>query len=138
MARWLRSQLRLEGRFKPSRGWLARRLRRLDRVVANGRNRPKAAGRCSNRRSFETGLTGARSPFRSGRSGRRPSSLAATLSLFDRSPKSAELSRSLGRWCADRLRRDRKRASLHRATTFEATRSLVAVEHAEYMPAIRI
>src|SRR5271168_5279640 len=42
MARWLRSQLRSEGRFKPSRGWLARRLRRLDRVVANGRNRPIA------------------------------------------------------------------------------------------------
>ena len=41
-------------------------------------------------------LTGARSPFRSGRSGRRPSSRAAMPSLFDRSPKSAELSRSLG------------------------------------------
>ena len=40
--RWLRSQLRLEGNFKPSRGWLPRRLRRLDRVVANGRNRPIA------------------------------------------------------------------------------------------------
>ena len=40
--------------------------------------------------------TGARSPFRSGRSGRPPSSRAAMPSLFDRSPKPTELSRSLG------------------------------------------
>jgi hypothetical protein len=37
---------------------------------------------------------------------------------------------------ADRLRRDRKRASLHRATTLEAT--WWRVEHAEYMLALRI
>src|ERR1700733_12607098 len=42
------------------------------------------------------GAASARSSFRSGRSGRRPSSRALMPSLFDRSPKSAELSRSLG------------------------------------------
>src|SRR5271156_5477511 len=47
-------------------------------------------------------------------------------SIFEQSPKPTELSRGVGKRLADRLRRDRKRASLYRATTPEAPRSLVA------------
>jgi hypothetical protein len=86
---------------------------------AKGRAEDGASGECA---------AAARSPLRSPSRGRRPSSSAAMPSLFERSRNQLKYKDALAKESADRLWRDRKRASLYRATTPEAAWSLVARE----------
>ena len=59
-------------------------------------------------------------------------------SLFEQPQEPVELSTGAGRGTADRIGRNRKRASLRRPTTSQAAGRWWRVEHAEYMLALRI